>query len=259
MAQIKLHFQRFEFKYQFPENIIDGLIPELLKYMEWDPYAKDLPGKFYTVSSLYYDSIGLGCYYQKIAGERTRKKLRIRFYDPAIKPETPVFLEIKRKYVTVVVKDRLTFSHQDCFNLLKENKKLNLPLSQHDKETLDEFLWLKIYNSMVPQNLVIYSRKPLISKVDPNFRLTFDYNIRTYLADWITEKKAVCLVNPGMAIMEVKFNNILPFWFQQIIQRYNLQQRPFSKYCSSLEVCKPALTNNYLAEAYQSELGLNLS
>lgn len=259
MAKIKLHFQRFEFKYQFPKNIIEVLLPTLLKYMEWDPYVKDLPDKFYTVSSLYYDSVGLDCYYQKLAGDRTRKKLRIRFYDSQLKPQTLVFLEIKRKYDTVIVKDRLTFSYQDCLSLLKENKKLNLPLSKHDKDTLDEFIWTKIYNSMVPQNLVVYKRKPLISKVDPNFRVTIDYDLRTYLADWIDERKGGKLVRPAIAVMEVKFNNVLPFWFHQLIQRYNLEQQPFSKYCNSLEVCKPTLLGGSLSEIHQLELGLNLS
>lgn len=259
MAKIKLHFQRFEFKYQLPSNIVEGMIPEFLKYMEWDPYAESLPDKAYKVSSLYYDSAGLACYHQKVAGERTRKKFRVRFYDDDLKPNTPIFFEIKRKYDTVIVKDRLTFRHQDGYNLLKENKKLDLSLSEHDQDTLNEFLWSKIYNGMIPQNLVIYNRKPLISKVYPDFRVTFDYNLRTYMADWITDRREGKLVNPATTVMEVKFNNILPFWFHQIIQRYNLEQRPFSKYCASLEVCKPDLVNTDLAQAYQSQLGLNLT
>lgn len=124
--------------------------------MDYDPYAKNLPNHSYIIRSLYYDSAGLDSYYQKIAGVRTRKKLRIRFYEPDLKPQTPVFLEIKRKYDTVVVKDRLVLSYVECCNLLKDNRKLSRQFDEGQKATLDEFLWLKHYNGMIPQAMVIY-------------------------------------------------------------------------------------------------------
>lgn len=256
--KFKLHFQRFEFKYQAPLNLIEGLIPDFLKYMAWDPYARDLPNKSYAVSSLYFDSVGLGCYFQNLNGDRVRKKLRIRFYDSFLKPETPVFLEIKRKYDMVSIKDRLTLANSDCFDLLQGKRNFGLSFSGHNLETLDEFLWLKYYNGMVPQNMVIYDRKPLISKVDPNFRVTIDYNIRTYSASWLSDKKNRLSVNPGQAVLEVKFNNILPFWFHQLILKHNLERRPFSKYCRSLEVCRPELVGG-VKELYSLQLENNLT
>jgi hypothetical protein len=244
--KIKFHFQRFEFKYQLPLDLVEGMVPELLKYMDWDHYAKNLPDNSYRVASLYYDSVGLGCYYDKINGQKTRKKLRIRFYDQILKPDTKVFLEIKRKYDTVVIKDRLILTHRDCKELLQENKKVNLPNDNSLKDTLDEFLWLRSYNGMVPQIMVLYERKPLVSKIDPNFRVTIDYNIRAYLADWLSDKNDGKLVNPGLAVLEVKFNNVLPFWFLRIIQRYNLQTQPFSKFSNSMEVCRPELAHRFV-------------
>lgn len=255
-TKLKVHFQRFEFKYQLPIETIDGMLPQLLKYMDFDPYAQKYPDGAYTVASLYYDSAGLACYYEKIEGLEIRKKLRVRFYDFNLQAETPVFLEIKRKYDNVVVKDRLPLTYQESYNLLVNNQKFGKPLSDHDQAMLNEFLWLKLHNGMVPQNMILYDRKPLISKIDPNFRVTFDFNIRAFPANWLTAVGPTKLVNPGIAIFEVKFNNILPFWFHQIIQQYNLQQLPFSKYCRSLEICRPGLTGETLAEIYQSELGI---
>lgn len=256
-TKIKVHFQRFEFKYQLPIETIEGMLPQLLKYLEFDPYAQRLADHSYTVASLYYDSAGLDCYYQKQAGLRVRKKLRIRFYDFSLQPETPVFLEIKRKYDNVVIKDRLTVSYQVCQDLLVHNKKLAAPLSDHDQETLNEFLWLKLYNGMVPQAMVLYDRKPLVGKVDPQFRVTIDSNVRTFAADWLTAGGVTQPVNPGTAILEVKFNNVLPFWFHQIIQQYNLTQQPFSKYCRSIETCWPSLSAESSLAIYQSQLGLS--
>src|SRR3989338_2842020 len=177
---LKLHFQRFEFKYQLPVETIEGMLPQLLKYMEFDPYAAKLPNRAYTVASLYYDSAGLDCYYQKVAGLRIRKKLRIRFYDFNLRPDTPVFLEIKRKYDNVVVKDRLALTYRECDELIKANKKLAKPLSEHDQDTLNEFLWIKLFNGMMPQSMVLYDRQPLMSKIDPQFRVPIDSNVRTF-------------------------------------------------------------------------------
>lgn len=254
--KIKVHFQRFEFKYQMPLSQAEGMIPEFLKYMDFDPYGINLPNNAYTVTSLYYDSVGLGCYHDKIAGVRTRKKIRVRTYEPKVNSQTPVFLEIKRKYDTVVVKDRLKMTFDQSKKLIEDNQMPDLKLDNHDTQTLDEFMWLKNKNSMIPQDMVIYKRKSFISKVDKDFRVTIDYDLRTYLTNSVDQKGTELMVNPGMAILELKFNNIMPFWFHRIIQRYSLQQRPFSKYCSALEVCKPVLIDKNIAESYQRQMGI---
>ena len=109
---------------------------------------------------------------------------------------------------------------------------------------------------MLPQNMVIYKRQPLISKVDPNFRVTIDYDLRTFLSNSLKLKNSEKKVNTRMAILEVKFNNSMPAWFQSIIQRYGLEHQPFSKYCTCLETCKPELTGKKFAEIYSNNLAL---
>lgn len=254
--KVKFHFQRFEFKYQLPLSVVEGMIPEFLKYMDIDPYCRDLKDQAYNVNSLYYDSAGLDCYYQKIAGLRTRKKLRVRFYNGDFKPETPVFLEIKRKYDTVVVKDRLVLNYQQAKDLLVGSKMNDLDLTEAEKNTLNEFLWLKEYNGMTPTVMVCYKRKPFISKLDPNFRVTIDFGLKTYSADWLDSRGEERFVSPDTAVLEVKFNNILPAWFHQIIERYGFDQRPFSKYCNSLEINFPWLADRSHLEVYQSKMAV---
>jgi len=55
------------------------------------------------------------------------------------------------------------------------------------------------------------------------------------------DAKAVCstcnAVLPGLAVVEAKFNRIMPAWFGMIIKSYNLNRVSFSKYCFSLESC----------------------
>jgi len=238
--KIKLHFQRFEFKYVFPKRLIEGILPALLKYMEFDPFARQLPEQSYTVASLYFDSSGYGAYQEKIAGLRSRKKLRIRYYGQRLEKDDPVFLEIKRKYDAVVVKDRLKLSQKECYDFINNNLKIALP-SGHDRDTLEEFLWIREHNCMTPQVLVVYRRKPLVSRIDSSFRLTLDYDLFSHRAYWLNAYDEANLVLPDLAVLEVKFNNLLPLWFQRIIQNFGLQYQPFSKYCIGLEHSIPAL------------------
>jgi hypothetical protein len=150
--------------------------------------------------------------------------------------------------------------YKNCNDLLNLNKFSNLSIIEGTREILDEFLWIKMYNGMVPQNMVVYNRKPFISKVDSNFRVTIDYNLRTYLTNWLNipeDKKRQKNVCPDIAILEVKFNNILPAWFLNIIERFSLIYQPFSKYCNALEVCRPELTDRHIGETYQNNYKLN--
>jgi len=243
--KISLHFQRFEFKYQLPLVMVEGLIPEFLKYLEIDPYAVDLPDNYYHVNSLYYDSLGLGCYYEKLAGIEKRKKLRVRFYDDNFDGQTPIFLEIKGKHGAVVIKDRVKLNYSQAKNILINNQLSIGELPAGEAQTLNRFLWIKLRNGMIPKVMVKYKRKPFISKLNPDFRVTIDYDLKAYAADWINEPQAGKEICPQMAVLELKFNNSLPDWFHRIIQRYNLEQKPFSKYCNSLEAISPEFINDY--------------
>lgn len=235
-----LHFQRFEFKYLLPAELADILIPKLLKYMDWDEHVSERPSKEYQVASLYYDSAGLACYYEKLAGVEKRKKLRLRVYDEELKPETEIYVEIKRRDDAIVLKDRIKASYQDCFlalsqgdyQLLKKERPVN------ENNFLDEFIWTKDYNCLEPKLMVIYQRAPLVGKIDKKFRVTFDANIKAYPADRLDFKKEGAAVNPDSVILEVKYNNVLPVWFHEIIKDYQLQRISFSKYCMAIDACK---------------------
>ncbi len=237
----QFHFQRFEYKYKIPLNVVEAIIPTFLKHMDFDEFARNFSDKSYYVSSLYFDSIHLDCYHDKISGIRTRKKLRIRTYDQGISEETPMYLEIKKKYDNVVVKDRVRLSYKKCKDILFKNMYIGIELPQEEREAFNQFIWIKERNSMLPQNLVTYKRMAFASKVDPGFRVTIDYNIQTALASWFDKKAEMVDVHKDMSILEVKFNNSLPKWFHVIIQKYNLQRDALSKYCNSLELCEPRL------------------
>jgi len=240
---IPFHFQRFEIKYFLDQKTSGRIILGLLDYMDWDNYCLPKNNYSYVVSSLYYDSLGYGCYFDKECGVRNRFKLRLRWYEKEIDKDTPIFLEIKRKRDMVIVKDRVLMKNSDCFDILREGKIKEVlnKYSSDEREIIEEFLWLKNFNCMKPKIMVRYNRRALESNIGLDFRITFDFNIKAVSAHWIENTPFKDVIDKNMVLMEVKFNNIMPGWFQTIIQKYQLSRRSFSKYTHSLDVCRRRL------------------
>lgn len=235
----QLKFRRFEFKYRIPRFLVDKITTDLLNYMEWDSFVINKPEKFYQVSSLYFDSEGFGCYREKMAGVKDRKKLRLRIYSTILNPDMKIFVEIKRKRDMAILKDRLIINYQDYLNILSKKPSvfLNNQLSTQEQDVWKEFLWIKRYNCMTPKVMVVYKRKPLMGRVNNKFRITFDSDIQACPAnqlDFFSRRRNVLFDD---VIMELKYNNTIPDWFHFIIQKYQLNRVAFSKYCKSLEVC----------------------
>ncbi len=229
----KLHFQRYEFKYHIPISIADKIVPELLNYMDFDPYVEG--GKsFYEVHSIYLDSPHFKNYHEKVEGELFRKKLRIRAYSKDVKLSDPVFVEIKRKYNMVIIKDREKMSLEKATALSHGQIDYDL-LKDENHEVVDEFMQDKMLYAMRPKVLVSYKRKPLVSRTGLNLRVTFDYDIeagRTNRIDFTTHTRPIY---PGMLVMEIKFNDMLPYWLHETIQKYRLEAWPYSKYCFGID------------------------
>lgn len=249
MAKVKLHFQRFEFKYYLPKSTADKLLPALLNHMEWDPYIAGTGQDFYQVNSLYFDSPGYGCFWDKESGVRNRKKFRFRFYTDDLNETTPIFAEMKRKKDSLIIKDRIKLNAPDCFNGNFDQKLKDLLMNDSGQDEKSDFLsemfWFLKRNSMKPKLFITYKRKALISKNDSKFRITFDYDIKAQAASDLNQSfnRLKDVYSEGV-VLELKYNNILPSWFHRIIQKYQLERLAYSKYCNSLRVVKPQFDDN---------------
>lgn len=235
-----LHFQRYEFKYHIPIRIADKIVPELLNYMDFDPHVKSGKatdegiGQHYEVHSVYLDSPHFKNYHEKVEGELFRKKLRIRSYSKDIKDSTPVFVEIKRKYNMVIIKDRTVLPLQKAISLAQGQVDHSLLKGEHH-EVVDEFMQDKVMYAMRPKVLVSYKRKPLVSRNGMNLRVTFDYDIQAARTNRVDFSLPTKPIYPGMLVMEIKFNDMLPYWLHETIQKYKLEAWPYSKYCFGIE------------------------
>ncbi|MBM3212552.1 VTC domain-containing protein, partial [Candidatus Poribacteria bacterium] len=108
---------------------------------------------------------------------------------------------------------------------------------------------VKYYLSLIPVMqlrpvvLIAYEREAYRGLFDEEARLTLDRNLcclpgRAYDLfysgrNWFNVK--------SFCILELKFNNVMPFFFKRIIERLDLWANSISKYCLCIERIKPLL------------------
>lgn len=231
---------RLEYKYLVPFEKLSRLRQKLSPFVELDNYAKNKSGE-YTVHSIYFDTLFLDYYYQKIEGIQHRKKIRIRGYNKQ-RGNSPVFLEIKRKNNMTVSKNRAPILFKNVSNLFTSGDIEKYVMNQ--KQAADVFedarrFFYHIYrHSLRPIILVRYEREAFFRKVNDSVRITFDKNLRSSpypaLLDLFGENSTLFSL-PGHFILEIKFFDGIPLWFETILEDFNLEQTTVSKYTICLD------------------------
>ncbi len=230
----KLHFSRFEFKYLLPQAQRLEVESELSNFVEYDPFVIDRPDHRYLVRSLYWDDKSLTAFQDKIDGMLVRSKFRIRTYTTEPDEAVPRFLEIKGRNNNLVVKHRTPMDIGTESSFVAGDQLAELVMSSCSEGPIhQEFCFQRFRRRIRPYALIDYQRRPFISRFDPEFRLTFDEELRATQTSSLFPKpsdRSVRLV-PGYTVMEVKVRHHLPSWFHRIIQSYELRRLSFSKIC----------------------------
>ena len=227
-----LAFRRFEFKYILPTKLSDLLVSSISRFVTPDPYAKS--NGYYFVNSIYLDSPCFLCYQQKQNGLKKRKKYRLRYYGHKPKVFTsPLFFEIKRKDDAVIIKNRIIINPQKL-NQISLNSWQNI--SQKHPSFFSEFYQDYKTLRLKPKLIIQYKRQPFFSRFNKNFRITFDYDLKSAKTSQFNPG-SIFLKNimSDLAVMEVKFNGAIPPWFSYIIKSNNLRRSSFSKYCQAVD------------------------
>lgn len=209
--------------------------------MDPDPYAAGIKDHTYRVTSLYFDSDTLDHYNEKLDGNKTRKKYRIRTYAREPQPGLEVFLEIKRRKNSVVIKDRVNVPYEavkaitfdSLFELIKKDS-----IPRGLAVTLQEFIFDLYRLRMTPKVLVSYVRKPLIAKINKRIRVTFDSSIRSVSTDHLFCSEPGRFLFPNEVVMEIKFSGSMPWWLHHVIQKYGVRYEAISKYCLGVDSCE---------------------
>lgn len=227
--------ERFELKYLLSRERASALSAAAAPYMDEDAHGGGHP---YAITSLYYDTPDLRCYWEKIDGLRYRRKLRIRHYEgqAALLPETPVFVEVKQRVNRTVQKRRTRLSYAAALALCAgedvEHGPAQGPFVREVQAFVDTL-------RLEPAAITSYFRRALVGTVhDPGLRITFDTDIRYRSVDLDLSSRhpGRHMVHPERVLLEIKANERIPRWLAAMVGEFSAQVIRISKYCQGIEV-----------------------
>ena len=243
-------FERFELKYFVTGAEIARVRALIAPFTELDPFTEGCAGGMYTVRSIYFDTPGLRFYHEKDAGTATRKKLRLRTYNQPC-PESVAFFEIKRKYGTAILKERVGMPFERAIALLREHPAHRLDaenlagveLSRAARATLERFFFLEQVLRLRRTVLIVYDREAYVGIDNPRVRVTFDCDVRSIMYPELEEifgDKSLRHLTNRRQILEVKFNGAMPPWLRPVTRLLSRSNLPISKYCRGIDLWEPA-------------------
>lgn len=241
---VNYRLDRFEMKFVITREQRDALMPTLLPHLRADANAGD--NAFYPIISLYYDNPDRDCYWEKIRGLKSRRKLRVRVYgslDGKVPPTS--FIEIKHKCDGRVVKRRAQMPLEAAL-MVGAGEDVDLPLSFADRKVVAEAHSLVHHRGFRPLCCMRYDRQAF-ADVNPasDLRVTFDAGIGYRLDDLTPvpddRKFTHYLLREGESVMEVKVTGSVPYWLPRILGDAGCILTSHSKYSNALEAGDPAL------------------
>lgn len=188
----------------------------------------------YRIRSLYFDSLQNSCYYDNEDGVDIRDKYRIRIYNA---DSSYIILEKKSKKQGMTLKQMCPIDEMLCRQMMEGTIRIRADMPEKLKRLLLEIQ----EKCMRPVVIVEYLRYPFVEK-NGNVRITFDEHITSsndisgFLSPHIIARP---ILEKGMGILEVKWDEFLPGYIKDFIQLDSLQWSSFSKYylCRKYNTC----------------------
>lgn len=222
-------FRRYEIKYLITLEQKKIILETMNQYMTLDQYGHSV------IRNLYYDTDSYRLIRHSLEKTIYKEKLRIRSYQQC-EEDSCVFVELKKKYDSIVYKRRITMNYRDALNWLAGKTK-NFDHQQIVKE-VDYFL--SYYKTLHPVVFLSYEREAYSSNNGEDFRVTFDNNI-LFRTDELTLDSKVfgtTLISDNQVLMEIKCTGGIPLWMTQILTNQKIFKTSFSKYGKAYELIK---------------------
>ena len=219
-------FQRYELKYLLTPVQKKTVMEAAAPYLVPDEYGRT------TIRNLYFDTDNYRLARHSIGKPAYKEKLRIRSYCQA-KPDSTVFVELKKKYRQVVFKRRIPLPEEAAMQWICGG--LPCPESTQISREIDYFL--SFYEGLRPKVFLSYEREAYYSRDNPDFRVTFDASILSR-RDGLSLQADVSgtpLLPEGKMLMEVKCAGGIPLWMTRVLSENRIYKTSFSKYGTAYE------------------------
>ncbi|MDR0272446.1 MAG: polyphosphate polymerase domain-containing protein [Clostridiales bacterium] len=178
-------------------------------------------GEDYRITSLYFDDMFRTSYYDKVNGFSGRKKYRIRVYNLS---KERITLEGKFKEGEHAYKIKAPLTDEEYISLV--NREFDFCGERKDLQYF--YAYTQTANPK-PAAIVDYLREAYIADAG-NVRVTFDKNLSAGLgtADMFNAEFSPSFENK--IILEVKYDEFLPSYIQDLFSGFSLREEPISKY-----------------------------
>ena len=214
-------FKRYELKYRMTVEQAQKLLEAMRPYMRPDRFGHS------TVRNVYYDTDNYRLIRHSLEKPVYKEKLRLRSYTPIL-PQDDIFVELKKKYRSVVYKRRLTLPEGAAVGWLAGGKYPGTP-----SQIADEIGYFRdYYETLHPAVYLSYERDAFAAVDGSDLRITFDGNIRARQdrLSLCEEPGGVLLLPTDEVLMEVKTAGAIPLWLAHALDSMELRKTSFSKY-----------------------------
>ncbi|MBS6366558.1 MAG: polyphosphate polymerase domain-containing protein [Clostridiales bacterium] len=216
----QMTFQRYELKYLLNFRQLQAVLDAMEPHMVPDEYSHS------SIRNLYLDTPDFRLIRRSLERPVYKEKLRVRSYGQA-GGQDPVFVELKKKYRSVVYKRRISIPQGQAMACL--NGARPWPDGQIGRElayTVD------FYQALRPAVFLSYERDAYHGRLDPDFRVTFDTELR-YRQEELTlnsDTWGASILDAGQILMELKVAGGLPLWMAHALSQQGVFKTSFSKY-----------------------------
>lgn len=214
-------FKRYEIKFLLTRRQKAALMDVMGVWMVPDVFGKT------TIQNLYLHTNDFRLIRASIEKPVYKEKLRIRSYRPP-KADDDVFVELKKKYCSVVYKRRLALPWSQvrtCFDQ-------DLPLPEDSQIAREINYFREFYGSLVPAVFLSYDREAYYGASDKDLRITFDENILCRRREFVLDGAIYGqpLLADDHVLMEIKCSGGIPLWMPRFLSEHHIYKTSFSKY-----------------------------
>ena len=230
-------FKRYELKYLISPDQKQKILSAMAPYMELDNFGRS------SIRNIYYDTDTYLLIRRSVDKPVYKEKLRIRSYGRAARGGK-VFVELKKKYQSIVYKRRISMPQEDALGWLARVS--TCPQSTQITDEIDYFV--SFYQSLHPVMFICYEREAFFSKDGSDFRVTFDDNILCRQDELTLDSDAygTPILPDGKVLMEIKCSGGIPLWMTDVLSRERIYKTSFSKYGTAYkQIIFPQLCNTH--------------
>ena len=218
---IQTTFKRYELKYLLTQQQKEAVLRAMDPHMRLDKYGRS------SIRNVYDDTDTFRLIRSSIEKPVYKEKLRVRSYGEACEDDT-VFVELKKKYQSVVYKRRLTLPFRVANAALLPNAPFPL-----DTQIAREIRYVRdFYETLHPAVFLSYEREAYYATDGTDFRVTFDDTIR-YRTDRLQMNAGTDgrpILEDGLVLMELKAPGAIPLWMVRVLTDEHIYRTSFSKY-----------------------------